>query len=101
MFQANLHPEKFQKADLRVICTLKIPAHKVGNHNRESQSPMPSGLMAVSRIARMDFLCLFPQPGLVNADRQVQVMTVIGLFLLSYVHADKTTVHLLMHRNGN
>jgi hypothetical protein len=27
MFQEELYPEKFQKADIRVICTLKIPAH--------------------------------------------------------------------------
>jgi hypothetical protein len=40
MFQEELHTEKFQKADLRVICTLKIPANSslIGRNNWPCQA---------------------------------------------------------------
>jgi hypothetical protein len=39
-----------------------------------SQNPMPSGLMAETTIANMDFPCLFAQPGLVSSHQQGQLM---------------------------
>jgi hypothetical protein len=47
MLQEDIHPKKFQKADLRVISTLKIPAHagvqiRLGSSIGKSQSPIPS-----------------------------------------------------------
>jgi hypothetical protein len=38
---------------------------------------MPSGLMAVTTIASMDFSCLFAQPGLLSPDHQGQVMMIL------------------------
>jgi hypothetical protein len=51
-FQEELNYEKLQKADLRVIATLKIPAHtgfpiQLGTTIGRSQSPIPIGLKAV------------------------------------------------------
>jgi hypothetical protein len=37
---------------------------------------MPSGIMAVTTIASMEFPCLFAQPGLVSTDHQGQVMMI-------------------------
>jgi hypothetical protein len=42
-----------------------------------SQSPMPSGFMAVTTIASMDFPCLFAQPGLVSPDSRGQVTMIL------------------------
>jgi hypothetical protein len=78
-FQEELHPEKFQKADVRVICIVKIQAHignpvKLGTTISKSPTPMPSRPRAVSTIASMELSCLFPQPGLVRPDDHGQVL---------------------------
>ena len=80
-FQEELNPEKFQKADLRIIATLKIPAHtgipvRLGTTIGARQSPMPSGVKAVSTIASLDFPCLCAKPGLVSPDHQGQGMKI-------------------------
>jgi hypothetical protein len=66
IIQEAMNPDKFQKADLRVISTLKIPAHtgvpvRLGTTIGNSQNPMPGGITAVTTIASMDFPCLFAQ----------------------------------------
>jgi hypothetical protein len=78
-FQEELNPEKFQKAYLKAICTLKIPAHtgvpvRLGRTIGHSQNPMPSVLMAVTTISSMNFPCLFAQTGLLSPGFQGQVM---------------------------
>jgi dUTPase len=82
MFQEALNPEKFQKADLRVISTLEIPTTtrvqvRLGKTIGNSQNPMPSGLMAVTNFASMDFPCLFAQSGLVSPDHHGQMMMIV------------------------
>jgi hypothetical protein len=77
-----LHPKTFQKADLRVINTQKIPARtgvpvKLGTTIGNSQDKMSNGDVAVTTISSMDFQCLFAQPGLVSPDHQGQVMLIL------------------------
>jgi dUTPase len=38
---------------------------------------MPNGLVAVTTISSMDFLCLFAQPALVSPDHQGQVVLIL------------------------
>jgi hypothetical protein len=78
-FQEELNPEKFQKAD---HCHTEDTSHtgipvRMGTPMGRSQSPMPSGLKAVSTIASLNFLCLFVQPCLVSPDNQGQVMKIL------------------------
>jgi hypothetical protein len=59
-YQEELKPETFQKADLRVVNTLKMPPCtvvpvKLGTTINNSQNTMPNGLVAVNTISRMDF----------------------------------------------
>jgi hypothetical protein len=82
IFQEELNPKTFQKADLRVVSTLKIPAHTailVGMETTigKNQGAMTSGIQAVSTGASMEFSCQFDQPGLVSPDHLVQVMIIL------------------------
>jgi hypothetical protein len=75
VFEKAVSLEEFQKADLRFISTLKIPAHagvpvRLGTTIDNSQNTMSSGLMAVTTTASLDFPCLIAQPGLVSPDHQ-------------------------------
>ena len=81
-FQEELNPEGSKKADLRVIATLKIPAHagnpvRLGTTTGARQNHMPSGVKAVSTFASLDFPYLFAQPGLVSPDHQGQIMILL------------------------
>jgi hypothetical protein len=55
-----MDPINFQKADLRVITTLKIPAHsglpvRLGTTIGKNQKPMPHGIQVVLTIASIEF----------------------------------------------
>ena len=84
VFQEEIsHEEQFQKADLRILRQITIPAHtgvpvRLGTTTigRKDQ-PMPNGVKAVSTVATLEFPCLFAQPGLVCPDFQGHVMIVI------------------------
>jgi hypothetical protein len=77
-----LNPKTFQKADPRVVNTIKIAAHtgvpvKLGTTINNSQKLLQHSLVAVTTISSMDFPCLFAQPCLVIPDHQGQVMFIL------------------------
>jgi hypothetical protein len=65
--QDELDLVNFLKADIRVISTLKIPAHtgwpvKLDTTLESNQEPMPFGIQADLTIASRENLCLFSEP---------------------------------------
>jgi hypothetical protein len=82
IFQENLEPKGFQKADFKIISTLKIPVHtrllvRLGPTLGRNKESMPGCIKTAFTIASMEFPYLFAPRGLVSTDHLGQFMIIL------------------------